>query len=113
MTHTPGPWTSDGKIVGWLSGQQPGVAVWAVDEHDPRVSNPVCMVEPHLGGPHQAAGSRHPLEDARLIAAAPDLLDAAKVAFELLAQMDAAEDSQRFWNERVQLAAAITKAEGR
>lgn len=73
---TPGPWRSDGAIVGWLSGDAPGVAVWAPDPHAPNTFNPVCMVQPHLSGKYQVAGSYNPIEDARLIAAAPSLAEA-------------------------------------
>src|SRR5437588_6378303 len=67
---TPGPWSSDGEVIGWLSGKAPAVAVqW----HDGPTGNPVCMVQPYGSGPYGVAGSLRPIEDAAYIAlASPD-----------------------------------------
>lgn len=65
---SPGPWTSDGEVTGWLSGTAPAVAVrW-----EPQKGRffPVCMCQPHLSGPYGVAGTMKPVEDAAFIAGA-------------------------------------------
>ena len=66
--HTPGPWRSDGRIVGWWGGEQPAVRV-AFSEGN--MSSPVAMCDPRVG-PEECLANAH------LIAAAPDLLEALK-----------------------------------
>ena len=62
---TKGPWTRDMRVVGYLAGKSPAVAV-RYDDGDG--SSPVCMVQPHLSGYAQTAGSLRPVEDADFIA---------------------------------------------
>lgn len=71
---TPGPWESDGEIVGWRNGDVPAVAVrYKSREGDGFTQHsPVCLVTQDRG--MWGAGSLNPLEDAQLISAAPDLL---------------------------------------
>src|SRR5690242_16742894 len=87
MSHTPGPWRSDGQLSSWLGGDLFGATVRYDDPEEPRLSNPICVVHQHLAGRCQAVGSRFPLADARLIAAAPELLAACKTVMN--------------WNDRV------------
>ncbi len=67
---TPGNWTSDGRVVDWLCGDAPAVAVrW----HEDGGGSPVCMVQPEGScqcGSDPIAGSPRPIEDARHIATA-------------------------------------------
>lgn len=73
MSHTPGPWKSDRKIVGWWNGEQPAVRVAYIKT--PHTDAPICMV---------SAGGPNPLQDALLIAAAPDLLAALRAGRDLI-----------------------------
>ncbi len=77
--HTPGPWTSDGKIEPWWGGQQPAVRVSY--ETSPGNSSPVAMCNPRCG-------SKQAVANAALIAAAPNLL---KVAMNAVGAYDALE----------------------
>jgi hypothetical protein len=71
-SHTPGPWTVDVEAMEWHCGVRGGgvmaLAVWAPPDGVGRCS-PVAWVHPYL-----SLGD--PASDARLIAAAPDLLAA-------------------------------------
>lgn len=86
MTHTPGPWKLSESASRCILGKSNGGG-WMT----------VCVV--------QNTQSEHYEANARLIAAAPDLLEAAK---DLLAAKDKTNQSLRD-----ALAKAIAKAEGR
>ena len=65
---TPGPWESDGEVIGWLGGEAPGVAVWYEHENQPRNHSPICMCQPNRSGKYGVAGTEYPIEDAAIIA---------------------------------------------
>lgn len=65
VKFTPGPWTSDGEVVGWWSGEQPAVRV--AYQKTENTSSPVAMCT------NQQLGNETAIANARLIAAAPDL----------------------------------------
>ena len=78
MTHTPGPWRSQG----W-------VPTWAYIPVHGANHNLICSVYPHTakGYTHDDAEA-----DARLIAAAPDLLRACELALAHVPRSDDAPD---------------------
>jgi len=90
MSHTPGPWTvepcQDTFEVGILDKDGDLVAV---------TYNQKCVA------------------NARLMAAAPDLLDACKAILDDLNGIMPPELVQRFGSSRILLRNAVTKAEGR
>lgn len=91
MSHTPGPWTAEGSIIG---ADRTVVAY--------RVNRP--------------AGGNQRVEDAnaRLIAAAPDLLEACKLAKDRITEL--ANDADCCWLDwpgAYEIDAAIARAEGR
>ena len=86
MKHTPGPWAVDGRFV----------------RSDSRKTNPICEC-PQGGILHTGVDQAN----AHLIAAAPDLLAAAKFAESVL-KANPVELSERMAIERLQV--AITKA---
>lgn len=97
--HTPGPWNIAQDIhngrIGICSEQ--GVVVFA----------------PHIRGGIQLAGVQR-IEDARLISAAPDLLEAAKTVMAgLLQRIHDAKEVTPVFAGIAALDAAIAKAEGR
>jgi len=103
MSHTPGPWEAS---EGWPSD------VWHVDMSDGRYSVIVSRAD------ESAVWSAEESQaNARLIAAAPDMLDALRTADDALdyaqAQVDSDKDRDRLrqWRTRVQNVIAL--AEGR
>lgn len=95
MTHTPGPWSvSNGELL----------RVLAVG-----TNQSVCGV--HRVGSRGGIANGDPLANARLIAAAPDLLAALKDAPDFGGEPKTAFGREyREWQERAR--AAIAKAEG-
>lgn len=88
MKHTPGPWTYS-EIEGFLG--------FYITQKAERIERQVATA-----GPNEA--------DARLIAAAPDLLDALKFAYEHLESMN---NYSLVSGARAMMQRAIAKAEGR
>ncbi len=70
VAATPGPWESDGDVVGWMNGTAPAVAVRYEHQESPGMFSPVCMCAPHRSGPYGVAGTLRPVEDARFIGTA-------------------------------------------
>ena len=72
---TAGPWSSDDKVIGWWSGEQPACRVTHMVT--PSMSAPVAMCQVERIG-----GTDRPVQNAELIAAMrnalPDLLQAAE-----------------------------------
>lgn len=90
--HTPGPW----ELTHYVSG------TWVVAPKADSVEITVCCL------PNETV---HSTANARLIAAAPDLLEAAKAI--LQAWQDSPKSHQPHWSKAVNAAAhAIRKAEG-
>jgi hypothetical protein len=87
-THTPGPWKAEYR--------ETSLAVYQRTRSGAKTGHPICVV------------SRKDKANADLIAAAPDLLNACKVALPLLERfVQGAESAHDL------LRAAIAKAEGR
>lgn len=95
MPHTPGPWHIDQLATGNLR-------IRAVDQND----GLLCFVAAIYGDQIDSVVGNEVRANARLIAAAPDLLEAAK---ELLALMDAVPVFLRY--EFEPLRSALKKAE--
>ena len=90
--HTPGPWTLGGPIgSGHLHGREPKFRVYA---HRTLFLEVCADPDGYVRGENEA--------NARLIAAAPDLLEACKVALGIIG----------FGAEHDQISAAIAKATG-
>ena len=94
MTHTPGPWYVNGDCIEVDGPEGPRDVTLAV-----------VLQEDNLAA------------DARLIAAAPEMLAALRIAADALdyaqAQVDSASDRQRLLHWRTQVQNAISLAEGR
>ena len=105
--HTPGPW-----VVG---GPYPGTSVCVVvdggcggEYPEPPVWEPICILDQRTEGePNQQAQA-----NARLIAAAPDLLAACKRTHEILEQWGPERRGETLELLHARLEAAILKAEG-
>lgn len=97
-THTPGPWTVDG---GYIMGGTPtngeGLKTYALYVADCRISSAYRIHE------EQQA-------NARLIAAAPDLLAALQGCIKVMQCADELSSNARFWIEEA--TATINKAKG-
>jgi hypothetical protein len=96
-THTPGPWTFEHSM------EEDGYVVFPEKEIDPS-GRPIALLTGFKNG-----------EDARLIAAAPELLSAARNALNILAAL-AIGDLKAIKTDSAAIAelrAAIAKAEGR
>jgi hypothetical protein len=103
MTHTPGPWTP------WLAAKADGkrgkLGVWE--------AKTVADVEAGFGHRNlvgEASGLTE--EEARLIAAAPDLLEALKQIRNMM-RNKFYEDDEKIMDIEDMAAAAIAKAEGK
>lgn len=92
---TPGPWKSDGEVVGWLSGDAPACAVRYLSTSGEEYESwsPVAMCQPNLSGRYPIAGTLRPVEDAAFIARARTLIPELIAA--LAAPNAAAEDRGR------------------
>ncbi len=66
MKHTPGPWLTDNAVVGWHGGECPAVRVSY--ESSPGYFSALAMCDTR-------GGEENAIANARLIAAAPDLLE--------------------------------------
>lgn len=94
--HTPEPWQID-----WYICREKGKELWRV----PRSIGPACADHDHWAGNHIAVDA----PDARLIAAAPELLEALK-ALDALFSPCVRDSTQADWIDKAR--AAIAKAEG-
>lgn len=100
MTHTPGPWkASFGDLIRVFATELPGVTVCGVH----KIGRQVGEYTPEAEVQCKA--------NARLIAAAPDMLAALKLAEEHLPFI--ADDNPEASHALVQVRAAVAKAEGR
>ena len=73
-THTPGPWKAE------------GFGVWSCT---PEGNRRVCVAEYDKGdGPYKIKGEKEAVSNARLIAAAPDMLAALQLALRYLEHPD-------------------------
>ena len=101
MKHTKGPWAYNDRLA------EDGDKETAVYGHSKHLSEPVCVI------PHDDItenGYKEVKANARLIAAAPQLLAVCKRAKELLVpEVTKEPDRTIFW----ELVAAIEKAEGK
>ncbi len=111
--HTPGPWERDGRSVytsdkrpHWVTGRDPRAVyiAQARARHDSEIGERVDDIEDNPVEESEATAN------ARLISAAPDMLEALRSAVALLTDPDAGEDEA---NETLaELEAAIRKATG-
>ena len=102
MSHTPGPWNASGPTGSVMqSYSQP----WAV------VSYPAMLVCGCFGD--TPGGDAAAEANARLIAAAPELLASAKECEAILARMDTLRHIEPQFPALDNLRAAIAKAEGK
>jgi hypothetical protein len=112
MSHTPGPWTVGNTV----NGINYNANIVYAPSADPRAANGVAQVygiAMHRGVHELPGVSAVGLANARLIAAAPELLEACKAAvltLEKLAEQQARPDA--WWvADQKKLLAAIAKAE--
>lgn len=103
MKHTPGPWSVDNIA---LTGQHLVMRVCPGDKTRGAFNDEVCR----LAAPYDA------IENARLIAAAPELLEALKVCRDFFHGMFNDESAEDFY-ENIEaykaVVSAIAQAEGR
>lgn len=102
--HTPGPWHVTTCMDYWVEHAQP------ITEADDGFRG-VAHCGDHADWPNSSARQREWEANARLIAAAPDLLDAAKCMRQHLALFCGPDDAIANWIFRF-VDAAITKATG-
>ena len=110
--HTPGPWVPDAQRTEWHRDGRPksGVLGTAVMKWVGDSGHPVAWVHPKSAAfPWEGESMGDVVADARLIAAAPDLLTSAKALIDLLND-DMDEEQCAAWDA---VHAAIAKAEGR
>lgn len=102
MTHTPGPWFVSGVRFKMNGGEWHGINRY--DEAKKQDENIACVgYDPRTG-----LG----LPDARLIAAAPDLLAALWRAEDAVEQLCIGQDpANECWNVLTQIRAALSKAQ--
>ncbi len=82
---TPGPWESDGKIMAWWGGKQPGVMVRRAGWN----GGGQCVADVHKATGN-ICGSLTPVQDAAAIAAAPDDIAALLAEVERLRRIEVA-----------------------
>lgn len=107
--HTPGPWIAIAMNMRW-HGTKPIFpnGLWHVFPAGDTERLPICTVD--CGDDHDDATRRHAESDARLIAAAPELLEALKE----LSREEYRDDCDPVLDRaRSKAGAAIAKAEGR
>lgn len=109
--YTPGPWTVEmGSRQHWHAHER----LLILPQHsDDGSAAPIAKLGESRGGDYDVAAA-----NARLIAAAPDLLSALKAAAAAINPSDIHGISLMTWNDRLKAAtvtinAAIAKAEGR
>jgi len=105
--HTPGPWTRDGGNISgeWETGEQVTIAITGVTRF--------CGDE--SGGPRDTRMKAENKANARLIAAAPELLAALKNLHALIdtnALIESYNCKGKAANAKIMIAAVIAKAEG-
>jgi hypothetical protein len=104
MTHTPGPW----KEFFYVRNQRLKIGDWAFVHGDGHHPLPLR---------HTKQGQREAAANARLIAAAPELLAALHISADALdyaqAQVDSENDAHNLRVRLVQVKRVIAKAEGR
>ena len=65
---TPGPWTADAHVAGYLGGDAPGCAVRFERVGRRGRWSPICMCQPDGSGRYGVGGTLNPVEDAAFIA---------------------------------------------
>ena len=106
--HTPGPWAVFPDSVSEAPEDHVAVVIWPNRGSD---EDAVCEVYGELTGPDYERPLAEQMANARLIAAAPDLLEAARQAFHLMNTSGQPEE-RPVSDVMAALAAAICKATG-
>lgn len=102
--HTPGPW----KVIRGELGGTNDQMVYVVDANSKAVTLPI-----KISWPIKWDEGEQILANAHLIAAAPDLLEAAKNALSLIEQKPQSSMTEQAIQWEEELRAAIAKAEGK
>lgn len=97
-THTPSPWKA---LIDWPTACFPGHLVKACDE----IESPICAIP--------RSGNRNSVADAKLIAAAPELLEILKAILPMAGVAECFSDCDGLDALRERAQTAIAKAEGR
>jgi len=101
MTHTPGTWRT------WQSGEDPLINEECVLAEVTDRDEPLLVAEMNRTANEMTDFPGHWKANARLIAAAPDLLEAAKAAKSLIDELHLTPDERQIWK---QLKDSIEKA---
>jgi hypothetical protein len=104
MAHTPGPWSvqASEKAFCWEINHVPDRGLWSA----------VAEVGANALGSRKVA-AQEAEGNARLAAAAPELLDAARIALAMMGGDDDGPDDDDMFDVWQKVRAAIAKAEGR
>lgn len=108
MTHTPGPWKAYQK----QGTQGQGLPQWRI--HGPGVTGSVATVDFDLIQPTITKQNENASSNARLIAAAPELLEALKDCIEWLDRTgESVSEGGKEYEYVTKAREAITKAKGK